>query len=65
MRGLGKNCMKRDMQTRKHTDGHRDSMKESAKGRFFEKDNPALVEREIFLPSFSISLLLGEKHAEL
>ena len=28
--------MKRDTQTRSHTDGHRDSMKESAKGRFFE-----------------------------
>ena len=36
MRGLEKNRMKRDIQTRKHTDGHRDSMKESAKGRFFE-----------------------------
>ena len=32
MRGLEKNCMKRD----KQTDGHCDSMKESAKGRFFE-----------------------------
>ena len=37
MRGLEKNRMKRDPHTRKHTDGHRDSMKESAKGRFFEK----------------------------
>ena len=38
MRGLEKNCMKRDIeQTRKDADGHRDSMKESAKGRFFEK----------------------------
>ena len=36
MRGLEKNRMKRDTHTRKHTDGHRDSMKESAKGRFFE-----------------------------
>ena len=35
MRGLEKNCMKKG--TKSQTDGHRDSMKESAKGRFFEK----------------------------
>ena len=37
MRGLEKNCMKRDKHKNTQTDGHRDSMKESAKGRFFEK----------------------------
>ena len=36
MRGLEKNRMKRDRQTDSPTDGHRDSMKEPAKGRFFE-----------------------------
>ena len=30
MRGLEKNRMKRDKQTHRHTDGHRDSMIESA-----------------------------------
>ena len=35
MRGLEKNCMGRG-HTDTHMDGHRDSMKESAKGRFFE-----------------------------
>ena len=38
MRGLKKNRMGRGHQTHKQTDGHRDSMKESAKGRFFEKN---------------------------
>ena len=32
MRGLEKSCMGKG-----HANGHRDSMKESAKGRFFEK----------------------------
>ena len=35
MRGLEKSSMGKG-QARKHADGHRDSMKESAKGRFFE-----------------------------
>ena len=40
MRGLEKNRMKGDKHTiQKHMDGHRDSMKESAKGRFFEEKN--------------------------
>ena len=36
MRGLEKTRMGKG-QTGKHADGHRNSMKESAKGRFFEK----------------------------
>ena len=36
MRGLEKKLHEKG-QTRKQTDGHRNSMKESAKGRFFEK----------------------------
>ena len=36
MRGLKKDNMKRGHQTVRQTDTHRDSMKESAKGRFFE-----------------------------
>ena len=37
MRGLEKNYIKGDKQEgRKDVDTHRDSMKESAKGRFFE-----------------------------
>ena len=39
MRGLEKNCMKKGTNT--HANRHRDSMKESAKGRFFE--NPKVV----------------------
>ena len=37
MRGLEKNYMKRGQTACRLHDGHRDSMKESAKGRFFEK----------------------------
>ena len=41
MRGLEKNYMKRghiNIYIYTHIDGHRDSMKESAKGRFFENN---------------------------
>ena len=41
MRGLKKNRMGRGQHGNTHADGHRDSMKESAKGRFFE--NPYFV----------------------
>ena len=36
MRGLKKSYMKRGHETERQKDGHHDSMKESAKGRFFE-----------------------------
>ena len=44
MRGLEKNNMKRDRYIDRQIDGHRDSMKESAKGRFFEKLTGVLEE---------------------
>ena len=43
MRGLEKNCMKRDRQTDTQTHGHGDSMKESAKGRFFEEKKKKII----------------------
>ena len=42
MRGLGKNYMKRE-HIYIYIHGHRDSMKESANGRFFEKYFKALL----------------------
>ena len=52
--------MKGDKQTHNYMDGHRDSMKELAKGRFFEKfaGDPSAIRRAFFNINYAIAIIV-------